>query len=905
MIEEPYIVAEIPPDFAGHISSIVTSEVYVSTRSSRKKSTEVAFAIDHQTISIHDVLKPFMHPVSQAYCSQQVRQSRLITSYAVSPQTKFTCPPCSFFHPASAEGPARRATYCAVTSTQPRLLCFLESSGVGVGSLPETTTKQIDLRKGSAPVIHLELIRAAGENGKLDKDCILAIHRDGEVGCYSGYLEKEEWVSNPLPSSHSVYTAAITNIRQARKSLLKDREDILSSAHHGLDATLIIALLTGDGSTESPEFALRLFDLRISNADSVPNPGRTQNLLQELGMITLPTRTSLRGIKPDFSLHIASGALYLKTHASLLIYNVSGLRPKFVSEFVLPGKGASSFCRTDAHSIAVISTSSLSLLSLPYYAVLAEREIGRTSSGEKDNADEGLERPHDQMRLLSYNKSADAIIFLHGHRVLAVTVERSARQGSRSKKRKRDDLLVNSIGRGSLDRQDIDTWTAGAKKRIGDIGDHLPTVKDREWANAKAEMDDWLEKGDLESFGLSASKSLVSRTLGSLGLCQLPYLFSKIFTEPSQQSENDRKKIQVRFLPRRLFSSLLDKGLLTADLLETALKQNGSLSKADRISPKAFVEALADWDKDLYCLESLLQSPSKLGLPELICILSFVISQWSERIFPPGVSSKLLTDNAPILNRNDEKDSQLNSLQTRHRWMLYDIMDRLSRYPPERVTQSLKSQLSRSHFSSLLSVLQLEIAHLGYLSPYTSLASTILSHQSALQLRPIVHLLSSALDALGTGGWILGSSSKVEDAGDPAEAITYLRAEISAALEGVEECVYLSGLLEEVLLCGKDALQHDSKSDPQLHQLDGSADVTMTEATNPNPKPVIVPLTPGGGEWEDRVGMNMLPVGLKLDEKIPLTKVGAGGELISRSRRDIGRLKSRRVGKYSFERILI
>jgi len=34
-------------------------------------------------------------------------------------------------------------------------------------------------------------------------------------------------------------------------------------------------------------------------------------------------------------------------------------------------------------------------------------------------------------------------------------------------------------------------------------------------------------------------------------------------------------------------------------------------------------------------------------------------------------------------------------------------------------------------------------------------------------------------------------------------------------------------------------------------------------------------------------------------------RVGAGGEVIRRSRRDVGRLKSRMVPKYSFERIFV
>lgn len=50
---------------------------------------------------------------------------------------------------------------------------------------------------------------------------------------------------------------------------------------------------------------------------------------------------------------------------------------------------------------------------------------------------------------------------------------------------------------------------------------------------------------------------------------------------------------------------------------------------------------------------------------------------------------------------------------------------------------------------------------------------------------------------------------------------------------------------------------------------------------------------------------SLLPLGLKTAPVISTTKVGAGGELIKRSARDIGRLKSKMVGRYSFDRIVI
>ena len=143
-------------------------------------------------------------------------------------------------------------------------------------------------------------------------------------------------------------------------------------------------------------------------------------------------------------------------------------------------------------------------------------------------------------------------------------------------------------------------------------------------------------------------------------------------------------------------------------------------------------------------------------------------------------------------------------------------------------------------------------------------------------------LMNCAIDSLGSGGWISGSSSSV-DMAESGDTIAYMKAEISAALEGIEEAAYLNGMLNEVLLYSKTAKHLDG-----LHM----------GTSNPNEvKPI--PVT-----FEDEI-LRVLPIGLNADQGVGLTRVGAGGELQARSARDIGRLKSRKIGHYTFERIMV
>ena len=126
-----------------------------------------------------------------------------------------------------------------------------------------------------------------------------------------------------------------------------------------------------------------------------------------------------------------------------------------------------------------------------------------------------------------------------------------------------------------------------------------------------------------------------------------------------------------------------------------------------------------------------------------------------------------------------------------------------------------------------------------------------------------------------------------EDPNETADTISYMKAEISAALEGIEEATYLRGILGEMLLCGKEALQQGERK-------------MIGKAQDHGPiKPLTIALHDEGQE-------RILPLGLHpTTPAISKTRIAAGGEVVERTARDIGRLKSRMVGKYSFERIVI
>lgn len=211
---------------------------------------------------------------------------------------------------------------------------------------------------------------------------------------------------------------------------------------------------------------------------------------------------------------------------------------------------------------------------------------------------------------------------------------------------------------------------------------------------------------------------------------------------------------------------------------------------------------------------------------------------------------------------------------------------RLYDCPSRSVSAALTEVLSRSDMQYLVDMLRLELARNGWLTPYVEngLRMTVGDQPDSAQVCIIAHILNSVIDAIGTAGWLLGNWAG-EDLMDTADTLAYMNAEISAALEGIEEATYLKCMIGEMLVCGKNFGSTKTKSSHHL----------ISKIPPKSRQSAIVSL----GSREDSV----LPLGLKPSQNISTHKLGAGGELIRRSARDIGRLKSKLVPKYSFERI--
>lgn len=141
----------------------------------------------------------------------------------------------------------------------------------------------------------------------------------------------------------------------------------------------------------------------------------------------------------------------------------------------------------------------------------------------------------------------------------------------------------------------------------------------------------------------------------------------------------------------------------------------------------------------------------------------------------------------------------------------------------------------------------------------------------------IADLLGRCLDAVGAGGWLFNDAISWADKAEASDFLTALRLEVTAALEGIEEAVFLNGILGETVRFGNAA------------QKGGAARASQ--------KSILF-------QVENRES-KLLPLGLKSKSLPTREKVVSGGEVMQRSVREMGHLISQKVEAYSLEKLSI
>lgn len=793
------------------------------------------------------------------------------------------------------------------------------------------------MREASSPIISLETLSDAGIEAFTSCHRLLAVHQNGDIRCYSEDLKTEDWKVDALVHSTGdeiapngqVECAVVLSLEQAKKAILKDREDILALLPGGTDpGSTYVMLLFTRSTTHKGELGLQVFAIKTAQVDSEEELALfKRKSLQELLSLSIPEPDSFQRKGSNLAFHAASGTLHQYSPKALAVYNLSGLVARLAHHSPLDEFPITTCLRLSPHLVALSTLASVSLIDMQYRSLQADcplqiQQHSGSVSPTSEKRNNKMNRATNT-RLLSYFAPLDLVIALQGRKLVGFQLSTSVVQEGGSRKRKRDGLLINSLGRGIDSTHERSIKPKSSKSIPKALGTYLPSSRsDDKWNKQKNLLDQLFAKNEIDKF-----ETLITSELGIItgknnnapanrpekthfDQRKAHYLLSKMFSADLQPSalEGDEvsSKLKIRFFPANIFPYLLRSGILSVGHIETSLKHQGALPLTDQVAPGALVHALAKWDPSLRSLQSLLESPVPLTAQELSHVLRVAIDvtrtaekNGSIKLISNG---ELLSDNGSDLNMGlttSDDPSSPNSpyldsdkMSVAHQ-LLHMTLTRLSFHSPRTITRSLRTTIPAPLLFHLIDHLRMFLARAGWLTPYTESPPSLLpSHDLSrnpigssknTQIFTIAKLLNCLLDAIGSTGWLLGKSTG-DEMSETADTLAYMKAEISAALEGVEEATYLRGMLGEVLLYA------NSYGTSQVKR-EGDKGGQRTITTIPPAE-------------RDGLG-NALPIGSKANQGVGTTKVGAGGELIKRSQRDIGRLKNRKVPKYSFERIVI
>ncbi|MCJ1401192.1 hypothetical protein MMC11_004404 [Xylographa trunciseda] len=913
MLQLPQVLARLPKSLSTVDNGPLAADVYALVKGKKRKRSELAVAVNGEAINLYDITA-----------------SALITSYSVPALASFTCPPCSFR--LKRGGNNQRLTYCSLTDPKPRIQCFTESSSKNHGIHGKISIASHYLGHTTSPVVLLHTMKLPrSEDGTPDIG-IVAVHEDGAIRCLSEDLNEELWVSESASSTNPseigstrVLCAAVLDIDEARNGILRSREDILakleglrdnsSIVNGGSDLIVILVQSTiADNENTRNSIEMGLYGTRANHIQSMTlsyQPQRTA--LEQLATVPIPFPELFYNDRSSYFIHTGSGTLYHCAGKSVRLYDFTKPLPQLAQQLQLKNR-IHSCLRLSSSSVVLATSAYISIMDNQYRAVLSTMSFKPSPEDLGASPSTKHTSRREDVRLLSYFASSGIIVAVQGRNLMSYQFSDSNSGGY---KRARNSRLIDAIGRG-IRKSSIKSGTLITDSSLPEsFGTRLnEDMMDPKWEKLKAQLDVLVAEDNSEVFDdllaadlpvlQSESKDKptdertyeVSTQKHRYPRAKLVYLIDKIFDvkhdlKSAINASYIQSSLSIAFLPRKAFHWLVTNDCFSRQYIESVLKQSGKLKALARLQSRAVINALISYDESLHTLRSVLESPTFLTARELLYSVRIGIenlrnqdSLINQKLLTNGEVNGVAEPGTEIQRQNGhlEYDSEPTLMSVKssnaHQVIKHGLI-RLHKFHETEIRRALRVELPQPVLLSFVDFLRVELAQGGWLSRYVEdEESPMIQNQANCTINIAIKLFNCAVDCLGTGSWLSGAMNTT--IADNVDTLAYMKAEVSAALEGIEEATYLKSMLNEVLLYSKTV-----RTRPHESRIEDSV--------------LIRPITAAVQTWED----NVLPLGLKADQEPGLTKIGAGGEIQERSMRDVGRLKSRRVGAYSFERIMI
>lgn len=933
-IQKPYVLTTLPRPLDPKTGQYVVGEVFGTTEGSRKrKRPEVTVGIDGEAVNIYDVKALSEIPHSQPPTNvSQVSSTRLVTSYPIPPQSFFSCPPCSIRRRKPESKEVIRYTYIATRDPTYKVTLYkdvIEASGKTISS-----TKAQSLQS-TEPVVYLTT--RSSQESKNDEildapsDELIVVRRNGEVlGLDSETLQQkwktpatilqQDFAFQSKQDFHLDYCVS-AQISEVVEGLYNGDWDAVSSlsnaARDGSNCELLlfVSSIVADGQ-------------RVRHFHVLGPLPRSQGGLVQLNAVPLPASPTSEDKAPTYRLDIRSGTLTVLSNGVLAVYDLTTSIPKLSHRMEI--EEAQSILRLSKTSVLTSSPTLLNIYNPQFQSL--QSSIESELDGQSQNADSGLKQG---CSLVAYFSRLELAIGISDTNLVAIQLEAPK---TRSKKRRAEGLLIDSIGRGVQQFKKTNRGS-GSKVDSSTFNGFLPgSLRDDywdSWAQDLARADKWVEEDNVEAleaflaekFGLKLKdpKATNGADVSSKKGEQQPlpewewpssrsdypqadrrwilYAISRTFQWTGEKVDDISAPVLVCTLPyTNIINYLLDAGHLTITNVKAALRSlTNTLRDVDTRLAEQLVLRLAELDPTLELL-TIYISGTALGAVELVLAVRTIMRSLGcvqdPKQPPPLLLANGTTEEADG-GENDSNDvemeldnleqdilkfeSALNGNTGVQSDGLSTAFEKLGNCSSPSMVKALRSIFKPEEILSLIHLLRVELVRGAWPSRYMD--NTQFEEDPNMEAPPdgviklIADLLHRCVDAIGPGGWLLNDAILASDGS--SDLITALRLEVGAALEASLEASSIRSYLGQMLKYSEAA----QKAEEQAKKVDVS-------------RPIALNVRESGDQ--------ALPLGLKTkSQQIEWRKVVAGGEIVRRSARETGHLRSQQVGSYSLERIAI
>jgi hypothetical protein len=751
---------------------------------------------------------------------------------------------------------------------------------------------------------------------------ILVVHRDGTVRRISGDLQEVRWVAASVPKPDEsalppeVVSAHWVSYVDASTALLRRRDDILKECAAPGSSFLVLVYRDGDHQVSGLRFGVFGLPATLRSSFTFGSSGQRLRLLLS-NRIPDSKRWNLAA-NPQIDFHAPSARLSISARNELINYDLSAYAPDVSSQLVFDEGHSSIFPLTSTLAAGALR-SDIQIYDTNYQSIKARFELNTKSRrrGPEDSA-------RKTVRFISYFARINVLVAVRGRSLLTFNLPRQ--KGKKGISSPAGNLLIHSLGRSTyastrITVQDQAEFGPGFSKALF-VPNQLEIAG---WEARQQILDEMVKQDRVEEFERLMAEEL-QETLADeehrienpaltlpgdeqfVRFDKIQYLLSKIFcisdNQPPLIDGEKGLNAVIAFFPPRLLRWLAQHNHLSTFEIERALS-NEYLQVQVKLG--AIPHSIMEHDLSLSLLMDYLLGGNVPGLDEALTVIKMLINDAVAMAQVRSPSEQLLLEDSekmaldqPDVHEKDIPGSESQRAVDAGGWSrectiaINRTLEILDGFSPFKVISALRAHLHKEEALALIQFLRQQLFQSGNTSSFPNMP--LVAEGTVLSLEITVSVLSSCIDALGPLGF-LGSAP---EQGLWPGIVPDLKTEVSLALAGIEEATYLKGLLQEMVRYGDAATSTAVlPSDSSLQQL-GKQETGAGTIVSVYAKPVE---EQGHGLPEQSA---LLPLSFNVENGVSKTKKRkGGGEIIERSGRELQYLKSRNIGRYSFEKLIL